>query len=186
MSGHSKWNNIKNRKGAQDIKRGKIFSQLSRQIRAAVKSGGSGDANSNPGLRLVLDKARSANMPKEKVEKAINVALGNAGGVNVQEVVYEGFAAGGVAMMIVALTDNTNRTGGEIRNILSKNGGSLGSPGCAQYMFERDDEGGFIATIKINLDEEQQQVLLDLIDKLRENDDVEDIFVATDLPQEEE
>lgn len=185
MSGHSKWNNIKNRKGAQDAKKGKIFSQLSRQIREAVKQGGSGDPKTNSTLRLILDKARAANMPKDKVQRAIDVALGNGTAANVKEVVYEGFAPGGVAMMIVAFTDNANRTSSELRNILSKAGGSLGGPGSAQYMFQRAEDGSFTATMKIDLSEEQIAPIVELIDTLEENEDVEEVFVATDLPDEE-
>lgn len=185
MSGHSKWNNIKNRKGAQDAAKGKIFSQLSRQIRSVVQSGGSGDPNSNSSLRLVLDKARAANMPKDKVQKAIDTALGNNGGKQIQEIVYEAFAPGGVAMMIVALTDNNNRTAGELRTLLGKHGGSLAGPGSAAYMFTRH-EAGFTPTMKIELEESQLSAVLDLVDLLRDNEDVEDVFVATDLPEDEE
>ena len=185
MSGHSKWNNIKNRKGAQDQKKGKVFSQLSRQIREAVKQGNSGDPKNNPSLRLVLDKARAANMPKEKVQRSIDVALGNGTAANVKEVIYEGFAPGGVAMMIVAFTDNANRTSSEIRNILSKAGGSLGGPGSAQYMFQRAEDGSFMATMKIDLSEDQIGPIIELIDTLGENEDVEEVFVATDLPDED-
>jgi YebC/PmpR family DNA-binding regulatory protein len=184
MSGHSKWSNIKNKKNAQDQIRGKIFSQFSRQIRAAVKEGNSGDPNLNAGLRVILDKARSANMPKEKIQRSIDVALGKTGANQVQEIVYEAFAPGGVALMIVALTDNNNRTASELRTMLSKHGGSLAGPGSAAYMFERDKEGGFTAKIKINLDEDQIRKVLELVDLLRENEDIEDVFVATDLPEE--
>lgn len=184
MSGHSKWNNIKNRKNAQDQMKGKVFSQFSRQIRAAVKSGKSGDPGSNASLRLVLDKARSANMPKDKIQKAIDVALGKTGENQVQEIVYEAFAPGGVALMIVALTNNNNRTAGELRTLLTKHHGSLAGPGSASYMFERDNEGGFSATIKIELNEEQLLSVMELVDLLRENEDVEDVFVAADLPEE--
>jgi YebC/PmpR family DNA-binding regulatory protein len=181
MSGHSKWNNIKNRKGAQDIKRGKTFSQLSRLIRAATAQGQSGDPKSNPGLRLILDKARVANMPKSNIQKAIDVGLGKGGANQPQEVIYEAFGPGGVGMMIVSLTDNTNRTSAELRFILSKHGGSLGSPGSVRYMFERDAEGEFQPTMTIPIDEEAKEKMLILQDALLENEDVEDIFVATDL-----
>jgi len=184
MSGHSKWSNIKNKKNAQDEIRGKIFSQFSRQIRAAVKSGRSGDPNLNAGLRMILDKARSANMPKDKIQRAIDVALGKTGANQVQEIVYEAFAPGGVALMIVALTNNNNRTAGELRTLLSKHNGSLAGPGSAGYMFERDHEGGFEAKIKIKLDEDQLAKVFELVDLLRENEDIEDVFVAADLPEE--
>jgi YebC/PmpR family DNA-binding regulatory protein len=185
MSGHSKWNNIKNRKDAQDKLKGKVFSQFSRQIRAAVKSGESGDPNLNSSLRLILDKARIANMPKDKIQRAIDVALGKIDGNQVKEIVYEAFASGGVALMIVALTDNNNRTAGELRTLLSKQGGSLAGPGSAAYMFERDSEGGFTAKIKIELDKEQRSSILELLELLRQNEDVEDVFVAADLPEED-
>lgn len=185
MSGHSKWSNIKNRKDAQDKLKGKVFSQFSRQIRAAVKSSGSGDPNLNANLRLILDKARLANMPKDKIQRAIDVALGKTGTSQLKEIVYEAFAPGGVAMMIVALTDNNNRTASELRTLLSKHGGSLAGPGSAAYMFERDSEGGFTTKIKIELDEEQVSSILELVDLLRQNEDVEDVFVAADLPEED-
>jgi YebC/PmpR family DNA-binding regulatory protein len=185
MSGHSKWSNIKNRKDAQDKVRGKIFSQLSRQIRASVKSGGSGDPNLNSNLRLILDKARGANMPKDKIQRAIDVALGKTGGNEIKEIVYEAFTSDGVALMIVALTDNNNRTASELRTLLSKHNGSLAGPGSAAYMFERDNEGGFTAKIKITVSEEQIPLILELVELLRQNEDVEDVFVATDLPEED-
>jgi YebC/PmpR family DNA-binding regulatory protein len=184
MSGHSKWNNIKNRKNAQDQMKGKIFSQFSRQIRAAVKAGKSGDPSLNANLRLILEKARSVNMPKDKIQRAIDVALGKTGVNQVREIVYEAFAPGGVALMIVALSDNNNRTAGELRTLLSKHNSSLAGPGSAAYMFERDQEGGFTAKIKIELDEKQTRETLELVDLLMENEDVEDVFVAADLPEE--
>jgi transcriptional/translational regulatory protein YebC/TACO1 len=185
MSGHSKWSNIKNKKNGQDEIKGKIFSQFSRQIRAVVKAGKSGDPNLNAGLRMVLDKARAANMPKDKIQRAIDVALGKTGENQVREIVYEAFAPGGVALMIVALTDNNNRTAGELRTLLNKHNGSLAGPGSAAYMFERDQEGGFLAKIKIKLDDSQTTKVLELVNLLRDNEDVEDIFVAADLPEEE-
>lgn len=181
MSGHSKWNNIKNRKGAQDKLKSKNFSQLSRLIRAATIQGGSGDPKSNSSLRLILDKARVANMPKEKVQKAIDAALGKGTNNQIQEIIYEGFGPGGVGMMIVALTDNLNRSSSEIRFLLSKFGGSLGSPGSARYMFTRNPEGEFIATMKFPVSEEDTAKLVELVDNLRDNEDVEDVFLACEL-----
>lgn len=182
MAGHSKWNNIKNRKGAQDKVRSKVFSQLSRLIRAATTQGKSGDPKSNSSLRLVLDKARLANMPKDKVQKAIDVALGNAGGKQIQEIIYEAFGPGGVGMMIVALTDNNNRTAAELRFLLQKHGGSLGVPGSVKYMFQRNHEGEFVPTMLLPLpsadDLKQLQVLLEAV---QVNEDVEDVFVTCEL-----
>jgi len=186
MSGHSKWNNIKNRKGAQDKLKSKNFSQLSRLIRAATIQGASGDPKSNSSLRLILDKARAANMPKEKVQKAIDAALGKGSANQIQEIVYEGFGPGGVGMMIVALTDNLNRSSSEIRFILSKFGGSLGSPGSARYMFTRSQEGEFIANMKFPVSVEDTNKLMELVDNLRDNEDVEDVFLACELLEDSE
>src|SRR5260221_2417488 len=135
MSGHSKWNNIKNKKGAADIQKGKLFSQLSKQIRVTVREGKSGDPRFNPSLRLVLDKARAANMPKENIERAIDRGLGKGKGGDIREVVYEGYAPGGAGLLVVAHTDNNQRTAGEIRFLFSKAGGSLAGPGAAMYLF---------------------------------------------------
>lgn len=181
MAGHSKWHNIKNRKGAQDKLKSKTFSQLSRLIRAATRQGGSGDPKSNSSLRLVLDKARLANMPKDKVQKAIDVALGNTGGKQIQEIVYEAFGPGGIGLLIVALTDNVNRTSAELRFVLNKYAGSLGGPGSVKYMFQRGSEGEFVATMKFEPSAEDAPKLLELIDQLRENEDVEDVFAACDI-----
>jgi len=185
MSGHSKWNNIKNRKGAQDQLKSKVFSQLSRLIRAATKQGGSGDPKSNSSLRLILEKARVANMPKDKVQKAIDVALGKGNASQIQEIVYEGFGPGGVGLMIVALTDNVNRSSSEIRFALGKLGGSLGSPGSVRYMFTRNQDGEFVATMKFPVSEEDVAKLMELMDNLRELEDVEDVFAACDLLEDE-
>jgi YebC/PmpR family DNA-binding regulatory protein len=177
MSGHSKWNNIKNRKAAVDGKKAKIFTQLAKNIRMAVKEGGSGDPKFNASLRLLLEKAREANMPKDKVQKAIDVGLGKGDGANSQEVIYEGFGPGGVGMMIVAMTNNHNRTSGEIRTILSKAGGSLGAPGCVKYMFSRSENNEFVLTMPMLItDLSTQEALQELIDSLLEHDDVEDVY----------
>lgn len=179
MSGHSKWNNIKKRKGAVDAKKGKVFGQLARAIRMAVKEGGSGDPQMNPSLRPLLDKARAENMPKEKIQKAIDVSLGKGGENVAKEVIYEGYAPGGAGLLIVALTDNTNRTGSEIKTILGKGGGSLGSPGSAMYLFTRSADGGYISTMPYAIDDEAMQVKIqNLIESLEENDDVEEVFCS--------
>lgn len=178
MSGHSKWNNIKNRKGAADIKKGKVFSQLSKNIRVAVREGKSGDPKANIGLRLALEKAREANMPNENIQRAIDRGLGKGKGGEIHEVVYEGFGPHGVGMLIIVHTDNNQRTAGEIRNILSKAGGSLGGPGSAMYLFERmGDEYSVTIPMQIE-DEHQQHAIQTLIDTLRESEDVEDVFCA--------
>jgi len=136
MSGHSKWATIKRKKGAADAKRGKIFTQLIREISIAAGIGG-GDANANPRLRLAIQKARAVNMPKDNIERAIKKGTGELGGENFEEVRYEGYGPGGVALIVEATTDNRNRTGGEIRHIFSRFAGNLGATGCVGFMFER-------------------------------------------------
>jgi YebC/PmpR family DNA-binding regulatory protein len=186
MAGHSKWNNIKKRKGAVDAKRGKIFGVIARQIRSAVKEGKSGDPQSNPNLRTILEKARSENMPKEKIQKAIAVGLGKGDGGPVRELVYEGFGPGGVGMLAVAFTDNTNRTTSEIKTIFSKNGGSIGAPGSAMYLFSRSNDGGYTTAIPFQIKEEsQQKALQGLMDDLRMNDDIEDVFCSGEWEDKE-
>ncbi|MAI79001.1 MAG: YebC/PmpR family DNA-binding transcriptional regulator [Deltaproteobacteria bacterium] len=136
MSGHSKWSTIKRKKGATDAKRGKIFTKLIREIATAARMGG-GDLDSNPRLRLVVDKAKSANMPKDNIQRAIQKGLGGAEGETYEEMIYEGYGPGGTAILIEALTDNKNRTASDVRHALSKNGGNLGSSGCVAYLFEK-------------------------------------------------
>jgi len=136
MSGHSKWATIKRKKGAADAKRGKVFTKLIREIATAARIGG-GDPGGNPRLRLVMDKARAANMPKDNIERAIAKGVGGGEGESFEEVVYEGYGPGGTAILLRALTDNRNRTVGEIRHVLSKYGGNLGSSGCVAYLFEK-------------------------------------------------
>jgi YebC/PmpR family DNA-binding regulatory protein len=136
MSGHSKWATIKRKKGAADAKRGKVFTKLIREIATAARLGG-GDPNGNPRLRLVMDKARAANMPKDNIERAIQKGIGGGEGDAFEEVVYEGYGPGGTAIMLQALTDNRNRTVGEVRHVLTKYGGNLGSSGCVAYLFEK-------------------------------------------------
>jgi YebC/PmpR family DNA-binding regulatory protein len=136
MSGHSKWATIKRKKGAADAKRGKVFTKLIREIATAARLGG-GDPTGNPRLRLVMDKARAANMPKDNIERAIQKGVGGGEGEAFEEVVYEGYGPGGTAILLRALTDNRNRTVGEIRHVLSKYGANLGSSGCVAYLFEK-------------------------------------------------
>ena len=136
MSGHNKWANIKHRKMAQDAKRSKIFTKLIREIIVAAREGG-GDPNANPRLRAAIERAKNANMPKENIEKAIKRGTGELEGVNYQEVIYEAYAPGGVALYIRALTDNKNRTAQEIRYVLGKHGGNLAESGSVSWIFER-------------------------------------------------
>ncbi len=135
MSGHSKWSTIKRKKGALDAKRGKIFSKLAKEITVAARMGG-GDADGNPRLRTALLACRAANMPKDNVDRAIKKGTGEIPGVTYEEIRYEGYAPGGVAIIIDVLTDNSRRTVGEIRHILSKHGGSLAEKGAVTWNFE--------------------------------------------------
>lgn len=135
MSGHSKWATIKHKKAATDSKRGKLFTKLIKEVTVAARMGG-GDASANPRLRLALDKARGANMPKDTVERAIKKGTGDIEGVNYEEITYEGYGPGGIAVMLTALTENRNRTVADVRHAFGKCGGNLGETGCVGFLFE--------------------------------------------------
>ena len=136
MSGHSHWAGIKYKKAANDAKRGKIWSKIAKMIIVSAKAGG-GDPSQNLALRYAIDKGKSANMPKDTIEKAIKKGTGELGTVNYEGVLYEGYAPGGIAIMLDGLTDNRNRTGPEIKKIFEKRGGSLGASGCVNWMFSK-------------------------------------------------
>jgi YebC/PmpR family DNA-binding regulatory protein len=136
MAGHSKWANIQHRKGAQDKKRGKIFTKLIREITVAAKMGGS-DLLSNPRLRLAVDKAKAQSMPKDNIERAIKRGAGEVDGADYQEIRYEGYGPGGTAVMVDCLTDNRNRTVAEVRHAFAKYGGNLGADGSVNYLFNQ-------------------------------------------------
>ena len=136
MAGHSKWSNIKHRKGAQDQKRGKIFTKLIKEITISSKIGG-GDVDSNPRLRKAVSNAKSSNMPNEKIDRAIKKGIGVLEGFAYEEIVYEGYGPQGIAIILEVITDNKNRTVAELRNIFSKFGGSLGESGSVAWMFEK-------------------------------------------------
>ncbi|HSG05146.1 MAG TPA: YebC/PmpR family DNA-binding transcriptional regulator, partial [Nitrospiria bacterium] len=136
MGGHSHWSTIKRKKGAEDARRGKIFTKVIREITTAARLGG-GDPNGNPRLRLVIDKAKGVNMPADNIKKAIQRGTGELPGVNYEDAVYEGYGPGGVAMLIETTSDNKNRTVAEIRNIIEKNGGHMGEAGSVSWMFHR-------------------------------------------------
>ncbi|MCS7201891.1 MAG: YebC/PmpR family DNA-binding transcriptional regulator [Dictyoglomus sp.] len=152
MSGHSKWANIKHRKAAADAKKGKLFSNLSKEIIIAVKQGG-GNPETNPRLRAAIERAKEANMPKENIERAIKRGTGEIPGATYEEVVYEGYGPGGVAIMVEVVTDNKNRTASEIRRIFTKHGGNLGEAGCVSWIFE---EKGSIFIDKDSVKDEDQ------------------------------
>ena len=136
MSGHSKWSTIKHKKGATDAKRGKIFTKIIKEITIAARLGG-GDVDANPRLRTAVAGAKAQNMPQDNILRAIKKGSGELEGVNYEEITYEGYGPGGAAILIEAMTDNKNRTVGEIRTILGKNGGNMGESGCVAYMFEK-------------------------------------------------
>ena len=150
MSGHSKWSSIKHKKGATDAKRGKIFSRLNKEITVAARIGG-GDPALNPRLRTAIQAAKSENMPKDNIERAIKKGTGELEGVNYEESVYEGYGPGGAAIFIESLTDNKLRAVADIRHILNKAGGNLGENGCVSWMF---DKKGYIVIEKQGIDEE--------------------------------
>lgn len=151
MAGHSKWANIKHRKGRQDAKRSKVWSKCSRAIIVAAKAGG-GDPAANLTLRYAIEDAKAQNMPKDTITNAIKKGTGTAGGADYESIVYEGYGANGVAIMLEILTDNRNRTAGEIRKIFEKRGGNLGSTGCVAYIF---DNKGQMYVEKQGVDEEK-------------------------------
>jgi len=151
MSGHSKWSTIKHKKGAADAKRGKIFTKIIKEITVAARIGG-GDVEGNSRLRQAIALAKTENMPKDNIEKAIKKGTGElAGGAAYEEVVYEGYGPGGVAVLVEVMTDNKNRTVAEIRHIFSKHGGNLGENGCVAWMFEKK---GSIVFSKDDVDED--------------------------------
>ncbi len=137
MAGHSKWANIKHRKGAQDAKRGKIFTKLIREISVAAKGSGGGDPGKNPSLRSAIDKALGANMKRDTIDNTIKKAIGALDGVNYEEVRYEGYGPGGTAVMVNCLTDNRNRTVADVRHAFSKHAGNLGTDGSVAYLFRK-------------------------------------------------
>jgi YebC/PmpR family DNA-binding regulatory protein len=151
MSGHSHWSTIKFKKAAIDNKRGKLWSKIARMIIVAAKAGG-GDPAANLTLRYAIDKAKSANMPKDTIEKAVKKGTGELGGVSYEEVLYEGYAPGGVAVMLEGLTDNRARTAPEIKKIFERRGGSLGASGCVGWMFSKKGVIG-VKTSAISEDE---------------------------------
>jgi YebC/PmpR family DNA-binding regulatory protein len=151
MSGHSKWANIKHKKGAADARRGKIFTRLIKEITMAARLGG-GDPNANPRLRAAIQAAKSENMPKENCERAIKKGTGELEGVSYEEIIYEGYGPGGAAVLVESLTDNKNRAVADIRHIFSKCGGNLGENGCVAYMF---DKKGLIEVPKDGVEEDR-------------------------------
>lgn len=158
MSGHSKWHSIKHKKARVDAQRGKVFTRLIKELTVAARMGG-GDPDANSRLRTAIATAKAANMPADNIERAIKKGTGELPGVSYEEVTYEGYGPGGVAIMIDAMTDNKNRTVAEIRHIMSKNGGNLGANGCVAYMFHKK---GIVMVEQEGVDEDElMEIVLD-------------------------
>ncbi|PWU23093.1 YebC/PmpR family DNA-binding transcriptional regulator [Candidatus Cerribacteria bacterium 'Amazon FNV 2010 28 9'] len=175
MSGHSKWNNIKNKKAATDAKKSKEFTQIAKLIMSAVKKTGVGDPNENPSLRLALDKAHAVNMPNANIKRAIDRALGKGEQGALEEILYEGYGPNGVGIIALAHTDNKQRTGGEVRYLFSSYEGALAGPGAAMYLFANED-GEYIPTIPVVLTQEQYTRVMELIDELENHDDIDAVW----------
>ncbi len=173
MSGHSKWATIHRKKGLLDQARGKVFQKLAKEIMVAAK-GGSPDPSQNAALRLVVDKAKAQNMPKDNIQKAIDKAAGNSDGANYESVRYEGYGHGGVAFMVDCLTDNRNRTASQVRSAFTKAGGNLGTDGSVSYMFERR------GSIVIPADYDEETMMMTALDAgAVDFERVEDTYVIT-------
>ncbi|MEX1308197.1 MAG: YebC/PmpR family DNA-binding transcriptional regulator [Eubacteriales bacterium] len=181
MSGHSKWSTIKHKKGKADAKRSKIFTKLGREISVAVKQGGGSDPTINNRLRDVIAKCKAANMPNDNIERSIKKAAGEDSSVMYEEMVYEGYGLSGVAVIAEALSDNRNRTAGEVRHIFDKMGGSLGTTGCVSYMF---DKKGVIAIEKSD-DVDEETLFMAALEAGADdiNGDDDDIYEITTTPE---
>ena len=179
MSGHSKWHNIQNKKGKADAKRGKIFTKLGKEIVIAVKNGGP-VPDTNPKLRDVIAKAKAANMPSDTINRSIKKASGELSGVNYEKIVYEGYGPSGVAVIVETLTDNKNRSAGNVRSAFTKGGGNMGATGCVGFMFQ---EKGEIVIEKDGKDEDEIMMLA--LDAGAEDFESEDeVFVVTTTPED--
>jgi YebC/PmpR family DNA-binding regulatory protein len=178
MSGHSKWHTIKHKKGAADAKRGKIFTRIIKELTVAARNGG-GDQATNPRLRTIIAEAKANNMPRENIERAIRRGTGEEPGVSYEEITYEGYGPGGVALMIEVLTDNKNRTVGEIRHMLGKHNGNLAAENSVAWMFSRK---GQILVEKDKVDEEKllNTVLEAGADDMNDDDSAWEIVTSPD------
>ena len=242
MSGHNKWSTIKHKKGAADAKRGKVFTKIIKELTVAAKMGGA-DPDANPRLRTAIDKAKSENMPKDNIERAVKKGSGGLDGVNYEETTYEGYGPGGVAVLVEVMTDNRNRTVSDVRSIFSKCNGNMGEAGCVAWLFDKkglivyskdidfdslfeaalevgaDDvsaeegqievvtdpstfievrealeKAGFkyesaevtmIPQTMVKLDGKQAESMLKLMDRLEDNDDVQNVYANFDISDEE-
>ncbi len=176
MSGHSKWATIKHKKGAADQKRAKVFAKLIKQVEVAARQGG-GDPDANPTLRTMYQKARDNSVPLDTIKKAVQRGTGELEGVNYEDIVYEGYAPHGIAMMIETLSDNRNRTGSEMRSLLTKNGGSLAEPGAVSWQFERK------GVLSVSKDASEDDVMMVGLENGAEDlQDLEEIWQVTCEP----
>jgi YebC/PmpR family DNA-binding regulatory protein len=180
MSGHSKWNNIKRKKGAADAQRGAAFTKIGREIQVAVKNGGP-DPEANSRLKDVIAKAKAANMPNDNIQRSIRKAAGAADSENFEEIIYEGYGPGGVAVMVRTLTDNRNRTAGDVRHVFDKYGGNMGTTGCVSFLFQ--EKGTIIIDRETCPDEET--LMMDALEAGAEDFAAEDeVYVITTSPED--
>jgi len=180
MSGHSKWHNIQQKKGKVDAKRGKIFTKIGKELMVAAKSGGS-NPETNSKLRDVIAKAKASNMPLETITRAIKKAAGELEGVNYEEIVYEGYGPAGTAVIVEVLTDNKNRSAGNVRHAFSKNGGNMGNSGCVSFMFQK--KGQIVIEKTDDLDEDELMMMA--LDAGAEDFAAEDeVYVVTTTPED--
>ena len=180
MSGHSKWHNIQAKKGKADAKRGKIFTKIGKELAIAIKNGGA-NPDTNSKLRDVIAKAKAANMPNDNIQRAIKKAEGDLNSVNYETIVYEGYGPSGVAVIVETLTDNKNRSAGNVRSAFTKGGGNMGNAGCVIFMFQ---EKGEIVIEKDGRDEEEMMMMA--LDAGAEdfNSDEDEVFVITTAPED--
>ncbi len=177
MSGHSKWHTIKHKKGALDAKRGKIFTKLIKEITVAARTGGTGDVDANARLRKAVNDAKAQNIPNDTIDRAVKRGTGELEGVNYEEITYEGYGIGGVAVMVETMTDNRNRTVAELRHLFSKNGGNLGEAGSVAWMF--DKKGLIIVDKEAKSEEELFEIAIEAgADDLQDEGEVFEIYTA--------
>jgi len=172
MAGHSKWSTIKRKKGVNDDKRAKIFTKISREIIVCIKETGNADPANNGRLRDLITKAKTNNIPGDNIERLLKKAAGGTEKSDYENCIYEGYGPGGVAVMVECLTDNRNRTAGEVRCYFDKYGGNMGTAGCAAFMF---NQGEAISYVTLT-DEEQIKKMILLLDMLEDNDDVQNVL----------
>jgi YebC/PmpR family DNA-binding regulatory protein len=182
MAGHSKWANIKHKKARSDEKRGKEFTKIAKEITIAVRSGGGGDPEANSKLKLAIQKAKAINMPNDNISRAIKKGTGEVESEAIEEIIYEGYAPGGVAIMLEIATDNRNRTASEIRHLFSKANGNLGESGCVAWMFNR---AGYIVLSKESLKLDEEELMLTALelgaDDVREEDDSYEVITSPEV-----